>query len=196
MILPNRAEIDHLHQKYAPSDQVYAFVWLHSQIVAAIAAELIIKNHLSLDKKFIEVASLLHDIGAYRFIDQDSHYDNVNYIRHGVVGEEILRAEGFGDRLALIASHHTGLGLTKEEIIARQLPLPQQDFVDETDEQTLVMYADKFHTKPGQLNSLKFTRAYLATFGPKPLRRFNQLVKHFGVPDLTRLATRFHQPIK
>ena len=46
-----------------------------------------------------------------------------------------------------MASHHTGVGLTAEQILHRKLPLPAVDLLAETVEEELVMYADAFHTK-------------------------------------------------
>lgn len=42
---------------------------------------------------------------------------------------------------------HTGVGLTKEDVLVQGLPLPPADYVAITPEERLVMYADKFHSK-------------------------------------------------
>lgn len=61
-------------------------------------------------------------------------------------GEAILKSEGFPEKLWRFASHHTGVGLTRD-VINQKLPLPEADYLVETDEELLVMYADKFHSK-------------------------------------------------
>ena len=68
------------------------------------------------------------------------------YIRHGILGAEILRAEGLPLH-ARVAERHTGTGLTAAEIIHQNLPLPQQDFTPQSIEEQIVCYADKFYSK-------------------------------------------------
>lgn len=197
MKLPSEAEIETLHRKYAPNEIVYQSVHTHCQIVWELAQQLISANNLSVDKELTYVGSMLHDIGVYRFegIGSGNSKAGAEYIRHGVYGYEILRAEGFPEAICRFASHHTGVGVTKAEIIANNLPLPHEDFLAETPEERLVMYADKFTSKstPPTLNSYESYRAFVAKHGEQKQLLFDALAEEFGKPDLAPIAAKYGQ---
>jgi len=120
----------------------------HSTDVAQRALK-IAKAHpeLGADETFLWEAAMLHDIGITR-VDAPSIYcyGTEHYIRHGILGAEILRQEGL-PRHARVAERHTGTGLTAEEIERQNLPLPHQDFKPQTIEEQIICYADKFYSK-------------------------------------------------
>ena len=156
--------------------------------MADIAAQLLVaRPQPGLDAELVHVGCLLHDIGVYRLAADEA------YIRHGVLGEAILRAEDLPEALCLIPSHHTGVGLTRRAIIARNLPLPHQDYLADTPEEALVMYADKFHSKsnPPHFNTFNTYRAYVAQFDPENPTKFDALADQFGHPDLAPLAAKY-----
>lgn len=196
MKLPSEADIEALHRKYAPNETAYHAVHTHCQIVWDIAKTLISANNLPVDAELVRVGCMLHDIGVYRFEGVGGGKDiGAEYIRHGVFGYEILKAEGLPETICRFASHHTGVGLTKDEIIANNLPLPHQDLLAETPEERLVMYADKFNSKstPPRLNSFDSYRAYVAKFGRQKPLAFDKLAEEFGKPDLAPIAAKYRQ---
>jgi uncharacterized protein len=199
MKLPSEADIEALHRKYAANDAAYQAVRTHCQIVWEIAEQLIDANSLSVDTELVYVGCMLHDIGVYRFegIGGDSRNIGVEYLRHGLLGHDILQAEGFADGICRFASHHTGVGITKEDVIANNLPLPAEDLLAETPEERLVMYADKFNSKstPPRFNSFDSYRASLARFGAEKPPAFDALAEEFGKPDLAPIAAKYGQPI-
>ena len=158
LTLPSASEIEALHRKYAPAESVFELVFTHCKIVSDIATQLAEKSGANVDIELVRVGCLLHDIGVYPLFDKNgAETDTSKYITHGVLGEEILQNEGFAEGLCRFASHHTGAGITKEQIIESNLPLPHNDYLAETPEEKLVMYADKFHSKiqpPAQTSAL------------------------------------------
>ncbi len=180
-----------LHKKHAPSDSVHDLVFNHCRIVRDIAIQLIEKNSLSLDRELVEAGALLHDIGVYPLFDavgmlrKDAHY-----ITHGVEGERILKAEGMPEEIWRFAAHHTGVGLTKQDVISHKLPLPIIDYLAETDEELLIMYADKFHSKttPPCFNSYEWYRDDVAKFGSDKVIAFERMAAKFGKPNLRPLS--------
>jgi len=112
MKLPTYEEIELLHRKHASNDEAFELVFTHCKIVSEIALQLLSRSDLSLNKDLIEAGSLLHDIGVYRLDESD--FKGSGYITHGLLGEEILKEEGLPDELCRIASHHTGVGITRE----------------------------------------------------------------------------------
>ncbi|MBB4893524.1 uncharacterized protein FHS39_002555 [Streptomyces olivoverticillatus] len=193
MILPTAQDIRALHQKYAPTTEAFDLVYTHCEIVWSIAEQLLTSTDHQLDTDLVRAGALLHDIGVYQLYDHTGQLDHGNYIRHGVLGYDLLRQEGLPERLCRFCSCHTGVGLTKHDIQQQNLPLPTADFLAETNEERLVMYADKFHSKttPPKFLSATAYSAYVARFGPDKARAFQALRDEFGEPELTPLSTRY-----
>ncbi|MBX9365814.1 HD domain-containing protein [Streptomyces massasporeus] len=188
MSIPGPAEIQALHEKYAPTAEAFTLVHTHCEIVWAIAEQLLSAPHLAhLDADLVRAGCLLHDIGVYRLYDAEGRLDHRNYIRHGLLGHEILEAEGFPETLRRFCSHHTGVGITRQDITSQGLPLPPADYVAETEEERLVMYADKFHTKsrPSAFLSPDEYAAHVRRFGEDKVIAFQALRGKFGDPDST-----------
>ena len=195
-MLPSFEDILALHKKCAPSKVAFDLIFTHSLIVSDIASGLIRQNPgLKINSELVKAGALLHDIGTYAlFIN--GKFDEANYITHGVKGREILLKEGLDVRLARIAAHHTGVGLSKADIQAQSLPLPDEDFLAETIEERLVMYADKFHSKTPQFNSYETYAKNIARFGNKKEASFRVLKDEFGIPEIESLAKKYGHPIR
>jgi uncharacterized protein len=84
---------------------------------------------------------------------------------------------------ARVCERHTGTGLTKEDIIKRNLPLPHQDFVPETWEEQVICYADKFFSKTHPEREKTFEQAEhsLAKFGEEGVVRFRYWASIFAL---------------
>ena len=127
-------------------------------------------NHpeLEIDREFLYQAAMLHDIGIV-YVDAPAIYcyGTEPYIRHGLLGAELLRKEGLPAH-ARVAERHTGTGLTRDEILKQSLPLPPADYVPETLEEQIICYANKFYSKT-RLSEEKTFEAALAS-----LRKFGE----------------------
>ncbi|MFI5711376.1 HDIG domain-containing metalloprotein [Kribbella sp. NPDC051620] len=179
MNLPTDAEIRDLHAQYAPTRAAFELVRSHCQIVCDLAEQVLKSNNLQVDGDLVRAGALLHDIGVYRL-------DGSAYIRHGVLGYELLRSLDFPEALSRFCSHHTGVGLTREDIAEQGLPIPPGDYLADTVEEELVMYADKFHSKtdpPTFLTAAEYQTSVLR-FGAAKAARFTDLVARYGEPDL------------
>jgi uncharacterized protein len=99
------------------------------------------------DEQFIYEAAMLHDIGI---VATDTPrldcYGDRPYICHGVRGRRLLETRGL-PRHGLVCERHVGVGITREEIRTRRLPLPLRDMRPVTIEEKLIAYADKFYSK-------------------------------------------------
>jgi uncharacterized protein len=192
-------EIMEIHKKYAPTDEVYDLVFTHCCIVRDIAMQLIDANDFDIDYEIIEKGALLHDIGVYSLFDNTGKlWDGAQYITHGIEGEHILKEEGFPEYIWRFASHHTGAGLSKQDVIDQKLPLPIADYFAETDEELLIMYADKFHSKtnPPYFNSFDWYRKDIAKFGDHKVAKFDCMAVRFGKPDLLSLSSIYSYAIR
>ncbi len=199
LALPTLEQIEALHRNYAPTASVFNLVFTHCKIVSDIAVQLAEKSDANVDIELVKVGCLLHDIGVYPLFDKSGvEIDASKYITHGIRGERILHKEGFDERLCRFASHHTGAGITKEQIAQNDLPLPHNDYLAETPEEELVMYADKFHSKtePPFFNSHKYYSKYVARFGADPQKNFVSLTAKFGKPDLESLMSKYKYSLR
>jgi uncharacterized protein len=191
MRIPADDEIRALHDKHAPTPEAFDSVYTHCLIVAELADQLIARQpDLEVDRELVRAGALLHDIGVYLLYDARGKLDQKNYIRHGILGQDLLDGAGFPHRLCRFASHHVGMGLTRDDITRLGLPLPVDDYLAETAEEELVMYADKFHSKsspPSFLTSGAYGRL-VTRYGAKQAAAFGRMLAKYGEPDIESLA--------
>lgn len=170
---------------YSAGSRLRYILLKHSAQVAVLAQKLARRNNLPLTPSVIENAAMLHDIGIV-LTDAPSIecHGTEHYLRHGILGAEILRRCGAGEMYARVAERHTGSGLTADEIKAENMPLPCKDLLPETVLEKLICYADKFYSKSGDMERKSFdrVRASMARHGDGALRRFDELVELFGKP--------------
>lgn len=155
-----------------------------------------------IDERMVVIGGLLHDIGTY-FVLKKKHngsdgepleFSKKRYIQHGLRGYEYLLDEGVDESIAQFARNHTGVGLTRENVIAQGLPLPPDDYVPLNLEQESVMVADKYHSKsvPPKFVSVDAYTARAARFGEENKQRWLELVRAYGTPDVPALAEHWH----
>lgn len=167
-----------LIEKYYPEDNELKRILIkHSRSVTDKALE-IARRHpeLNPDLQFIEEAAMLHDIGIF-LTDAGGIfcYGSYPYICHGYLGSELVRNEGF-PRHALVCERHTGAGLSLNNIIDRNLPVPHRDMQPVSIEEQIICFADKFYSKT-RLESEKTVeqaRKSLEKHGKEGLERFDK----------------------
>jgi uncharacterized protein len=193
MVIPTDRQIRALHERYAPTAAAFDLVHTHCEIVCAVAEQLLSRHPVDLDVALVRAGCLLHDIGVYRLYDETGRLDHAGYLRHGVLGHALLQGLGFPDELCRFCSHHTGVGISRDDVLRQALPLPAADYLAETDEERLVMYADKFHSKttPPVFVTATSYLAGIRRFGPDHADRYAELAARFGEPDLPALAARY-----
>jgi uncharacterized protein len=188
MRIPTDDEILGLHEKHAPTAEAFDLVYTHCVIVCGIAEQLHSRLGAGqqIDIDLARAGALLHDVGVYRLYDDAGNLDGGNYIRHGILGYELLQQEGLPEAICRFASHHTGVGITRDDVIVERLPLPPADYLAETGEERLVMYADKFHSKttPPVLLTAPAYAARVRRFGLEKVAAFQAMRAAFGEPDL------------
>ncbi|MBO2465945.1 HD domain-containing protein [Actinomadura violacea] len=193
MRVPGDGEIRALHERLAASREAFELVWTHCVIVCRIAEQLMEGGGPDVDKDLVRAGCLLHDVGVYRLYDVTGEFDHKQYIRHGVLGHEVLAGEGFPEVLCRFCSHHTGMGLTRDDVERQNLPLPRADYLAESGEERLVMYADKFHSKtnpPTFVNASSYA-VHVRRFGGDKVAAFKAMREEYGEPDLESLAAEY-----
>ena len=153
---------------------------------------------------------MLHDIGIFLTDAPGIHcHGTAHYILHGSLGAQLLRNEAeqlkeeklqeeqlkeeqpqaiqlqeelhFYEALARICERHTGTGLTRQTIIERGLPDPQQDLLPETIEEQIICYADKFYSKSHleRERTIPQTLQSLEKFGDEGVEKFRHWTELF-----------------
>ncbi len=172
-----------LIEKYYPDDDDLRSLLLNHSRQVADRSLAVCRKHpeLALDEDFLYEAAMLHDIGI-RWCHAPSIFCNGSepYIRHGLIGGELLLKEGLL-RHARVCERHTGTGITRLQIEQQQLPLPLADYVPETMEEQLVCYADKFFSKshPDRVLTVEQAAKSLERFGHEGVDKFLQWAARF-----------------
>ena len=99
----------------------------------------------------------------------------------GVAGLQwILEAEGL-PRHALVCERHVGVGISKDDVLRRSLPIPAKDYLPVSLEEKIICVADKYFSKnPRKLwkreKDAKIEES-LKRYGPDMLKRWRQIRK-------------------
>lgn len=172
------------NSEYKENPELLATVTLHSECVARKALGCLYSKGIEADREFVREAAMLHDIGVIRCNAPSIYcYGDKPYICHGIEGRKML--EGIGlPRHALVCERHTGSGLTIEDIVRQNLPLPHREMIPLSIEEKVICYADKFFSKSGNLTeekSLEKVMNQMERFGKDSLERFLSLHSIFGL---------------
>lgn len=188
MDVPTDGEIEALHRDHAPTREAFESVYEHCRIVCAIAAQYL--PDLDVDADLVRAGALLHDIGVYRLYTPTGELDTREYVRHGLLGHELLDSLGFPDVISRFCSRHSGVGITRDDVRRQALPIPVDDYVPGTREEELVMYADKFHSKrtPPVFVSGASYQVAVGRWGEDKVATFAALRAKYGDPELTALS--------
>jgi len=188
MRIPDDREIRALHREHAPTREAFESVHTHCELVCRVAEQFF--TGLDVDTDLVRAGALLHDIGVYRLYAPDGVLDTVGYIRHGVLGHELLQDLGFPDEISRFCSRHTGVGITRDDVRRQSLPIPVDDYVPGSPEEELVLYADKFHSKrtPPVFVSADSYAAAVGRWGADKVVAFGMLRQRYGDPDLGPLT--------
>ena len=175
-----------LDKYFGRGSLAHKIIIAHSVAVKDMALKIASKNpHLKIDISLLTKAALLHDIGAIKTNNPSiGCYGDLPYICHGYKGREILENEKLYD-VAPFCERHTGTGITKEEIIKLNLPIPHRDMVPITIEEKILCYADKFFSKSGlnltEPKKLKNIYSNLIRYGDDKVRKFDDFIGMFGI---------------
>ena len=137
-----------LLEKHIPDKDIFDGVLAHSKAVQKAALEIaneVLANGIECDIKFIKVACLVHDIGRFKCAAVSHGGTNEGEfasLRHGVVGAEILKEEGWPEKFQRVCETHIGIGIRKKEIVEKKLPLPAKNYIPETTEEKVIAYVD------------------------------------------------------
>ena len=200
-----------LHRYYPEDNALRRMLLHHSRQVCARALQIVERHpELDANHHLVEAGAMLHDIGIFLTDAPGIHcHGTAHYILHGSLGAQLLRNEAkqlkkekqqeeqlkeeqlqaiqlqeelhFYEALARICERHTGTGLTRQTIIERGLPDPQQDLLPETIEEQIICYADKFYRKSHleRERTIAQTLQSLEKFGDEGVEKFRHWTELF-----------------
>ncbi|MDR1500680.1 MAG: phosphohydrolase [Tannerellaceae bacterium] len=167
---------------YDSNTQAFRVLTAHGGDVSRKALHIAsLHPEMNLDLGFIHEAAMLHDIGVFLcYAPVIGCHGHEEYVCHGCLGAALVRKEGYPLH-ALVCERHTGAGISREEIIARGLPLPHVDMLPVTLEERLICFADKFFSKthPGVEKTVDRIAESLSKFGDSQLSRFRGMCELF-----------------
>ncbi len=123
-------EVRKIWDKYSLPEEVRRHCISVAELAVKIA-EAARRKGIDVDVRAVKIGALLHDIG--RAVTNDPFL-------HFIKSAEILKREGFDEKIVRIAERHFSAGLTAEE--ANRLGLPRKDYVPKTLEEKIVSFAD------------------------------------------------------
>jgi uncharacterized protein len=196
-MIPSKLQIEEVHKRYAQNDKIFELVYRHCQIVAEIALWCAEEKNLNVDLELLEAGCLLHDIGTYALFDANGLDGNEhNYKQHAIFGAALAVEEGFENRIADMIRTHVLMGLTKKEIIAGGIGMPQKDYLPKTLEAELLCYADRFHSKHPTFNAYETFLDRLENALPDQGQKLRIAAERFGIPDVEILSRKYNHPIR
>jgi uncharacterized protein (TIGR00295 family) len=166
----NEGEIADTLLKYLKDKGVQEEVLNHILKVVESSKKIMDKLNLSeTQRKLILAGAFLHDIGRIKSHGMD----------HAVLGAEILREDGFDERIVRIVERHIGAGLTAEE--AKVFDLPEKDYIPETVEEKVVALADNLVAGNRIMGKDEYITEIRKKFSEQPevLKRHLALLKEF-----------------
>ena len=167
---------------YQENNELKHILLTHSRSVAEKALKIADRHpELLLDRAFVYEAAMLHDIGIFQTDASGIFcFGDKPYICHGTLGAELIRNEGY-PKHALVCERHTGAGLSLQQIVEEQLPVPHREMVPVSWEEQVICFADKFYSKTHleREKSVEKARNSLAKYGEAGLKRFDRWCELF-----------------
>jgi len=177
--------IEIISKYYTLESKLFDILVHHGRLVAKKALDTAGRvPDLNPDLNFIKEAAMLHDIGIFLTAwPKIGCFGQHPYVSHGYLGRELLEKAGM-PKHALVCERHVGLGITKEEIMLYNLPLPKRDMCPVSIEEQIICYADKFFSKNSKFNSrekpVKTILKHLEKYGHDKVLRFQSWVDLFN----------------
>lgn len=174
--------IDLIDKYYPEENELRHILLTHSRSVADKALQIADRHpELKIDRDFLYEGAMLHDIGIFLTDADGIHcFGTHPYICHGYLGADLMRSEGL-PRHALVCERHTGAGLSLEQIVSQELPIPHREMVPLSLEEQIICFADKFYskTKLDKEKSVEKARKSLERYGEAGLERFDRWCREF-----------------
>ncbi|MEZ5333942.1 MAG: HDIG domain-containing protein [Methanolobus sp.] len=134
-------------------------------------ASKLIESGKKVDLNLVEIGGLLHDLGR-----AESHG-----IDHAVIGAGLAERNNLDPAIREIIKRHVGAGVSREE--AKELGLPDDDYMPVTIEQKIVAHADNLVKGTERISIEKRIRKMQKkNISPESIERVKALAEEIGIP--------------
>lgn len=159
-----------IEKYYAPGTLAHSIYVRHCRAVTDMALKIAGAHpELGADKQLLEMGGMLHDIGIFMTdAPEIGCFGKLPYIHHGYLGRQLMEKEGLTE-IAPVCERHIGTGITLQDILQNNLPLPHREMVPVTIEEKIICYADKF-----------FSKSSKNLFKPKPIEKIRKSILKYG----------------
>lgn len=137
--------------------------WRHSLLNLKFGdriARVIIQRGIPVDRRFLRVACMIHDIGRM-VTGGKASVELMDAIHHAFIGYRLVKRKGYGEKLARVCIVHMG-GTGLDVRVCKQYKFTARDFFPTTIEEKILAYVDARNTyskKKGEYIG-SFRRAY------------------------------------
>lgn len=167
--------LDIIEKYYNRNSKLYNILLDHSNSVTEKALEIAQKHpELGIDTQFVREATMLHDVGIFMTNAPSIEcFGSDPYMAHGYIGHDLLMKEGY-PKHALVCERHTGAGLTLDEIVTQNLPIPHREMMPISIEEQVICFADCFFSKTnlGKEKPIDKIVSKLARYGARSPKQF------------------------
>ncbi|NHJ22478.1 MAG: HDIG domain-containing protein [Candidatus Lokiarchaeota archaeon] len=118
-------------------------------------AERIKSKEINFD--LIEIGALLHDVGRCQ----------THGFKHALIGANLIRERGLSEQLARICETHILGGIDKED--AKQVGLPERDYLPVTLEEKIICLADKYLAGTKEVSIEQRFKKWFEKYGKTPI---------------------------
>lgn len=189
MVVLNQQITGIIEKYYRPGSLAYKIYIPHCKAVTDMALNIASQHpELGADKEVLFYGGMLHDIGIiYTDAPEIGCFGELPYLAHGYKGRELLEKEGL-PQIAPVCERHIGVGITTDDIIKNNLPVPVRDMTPETIEEKIICYADKFFSKSAKdlsrPKSLKKVKKSISKYGESKWKLFKEMMELFGTESI------------
>ncbi len=174
---------------YSSKSKIYKILLIHGRQVAKKSLEILdnMPSHYTkdVDRDFVIEASMLHDVGVCTtYAESIGCSGSLPYICHGVEGRKMLDKIGL-NKHGYVCERHIGAGISSENIIQMNLPIPVKDMLPVSLEEKLICYSDKFFSKGSGKGekSINAILECLIEYGEENAERFLKLHEYFSLRE-------------
>ena len=175
--------VEILKEFYCPGSKGFDTLIRHSEQVTQKALDITGQvAHLKPDPIFITEAAMLHDIGIFKTTAQNLGCHGPHpYLCHGTLGRFILDEKGLPLH-GLVCERHVGVGISAEQVVCHDLPLPVRDMRPVSIDEQIICYADKFFSKNDndREKSVDAVLKEIEAYGPMQVDQFKTWLELFG----------------
>lgn len=159
-------------KKHAKDEETFGMVLSHSRAVQSVALRIglkILSQGHDIDIQFIRSASILHDVGRFKYPPGKES------IKHGIYGAQILSDEGLDERYSNLCERHIGAGIDEYDVESQKLDIPIKNYMPISVEEKVITYADNLIAGVNEISIYDAVKRFRNEVGERCAQRLIEL---------------------